>query len=114
MKDLFQYQNELPNHIQAILRQFNDLELDRGIQYTDLVNLGKELANYGYEFEFYLDCVPYNLKKVANIYNFNVYDYNNQKVEFKTKAKYRHIAYEKAHKKFPNSLLIELNNTLNN
>lgn len=66
MKDLFQYQDELPGHIQAILRQFNDLELDRGIQYTDLINLGKELAIYGYEFDFYLDCVPYNLKKVKN------------------------------------------------
>jgi hypothetical protein len=66
MKDLFQYQNELPSHIQSILRQFNDLELDRGIQYTDLIKLGQELAIYGYEFEFYLDCVPYNLKKVKN------------------------------------------------
>ena len=64
MKDLFQYQDELPGHIQAILSHFNDLELDRGIEYTDLINLGKELAIYGYEFDFYLDCVPYNLRKI--------------------------------------------------
>ena len=63
-KDLFQYQDELPGHIQAILRQFNDLEFDRGVQYTDLINLGKELAIYGYQFDFYLDCVPYNLRKI--------------------------------------------------
>lgn len=70
MKDLFQYQDELPSHIQAILRQFNDLELDRGVQYTDLIKLGQELAIYGYEFEFYLDCVPYNLRK-TNIKQLN-------------------------------------------
>ena len=70
MKDLFQYQNELPSHIQAILRQFNDLEFDRGVQYTDLIKLGQELAIYGYKFDFYLDCVPYNLRK-TNIKQLN-------------------------------------------
>jgi len=70
MKDLFQYQDELPSHIQDILRHFNDLEFDRGVQYTDLIKLGQELAIYGYEFEFYLDCVPYNLRK-TNIKQLN-------------------------------------------
>jgi len=65
-KDLFECPNKLPSKIQTILRRFNDLEIERGIQYTDLVQMGKELAIYGYSFYFYLDCVPYNLKKIKN------------------------------------------------
>lgn len=47
------------------------------------------------------------------IYIFKIYDYNNTSKVYKTKAKFRHIAYEKAYKKHPHSLLIELNNTIN-
>ena len=66
MKDLFECPNKLPSKIQAILKRFNDLEIERGIQYADLIQMGKEMANYGYIFDFYLDCVPYNLKKINN------------------------------------------------
>ena len=65
-KDLFEQPSKLPKKIQAILRQYNDLEMERGIQYADLIRMGKELANYGYQFDFYLDCVPYNLQKINN------------------------------------------------
>lgn len=65
-KDLFENPKMLPKKIQAILSRYNALE----IQYTDLINMGKELAIYGYEFEFYLDCIPYNLKK-TNIKQLN-------------------------------------------
>lgn len=64
MEDLFECPNELPLKVQAILSRFNDLEIERGIQYTDLIQMSKEMANYGYSFDFYLDCVPYNLHKV--------------------------------------------------
>jgi hypothetical protein len=30
------------------------------------MQMGKELAYYGYEFDFYLDCIPYNLQKINN------------------------------------------------
>jgi hypothetical protein len=113
-KDLFETPNKLPKKVQSILSRFNALEIEKGIEYTDLIQMGKEMAIYGYEFDFYLDCIPYNLKKISAIYVFNVYDYNNQKIEFRTKAKYRHLAYEKTHKKHPNNLLIELNQTINN
>ena len=64
MNDLFECPELLPENIQTILRRFNDLEIEKGIQYANLVQMGKELANYGYSFDFYLDCVPYNLRKV--------------------------------------------------
>jgi len=66
MKDLFETPELLPQKIQVILSRYNDLEIEKGIQYTDLIQMGKEMAIYGYEFEFYLDCVPYNLKKINN------------------------------------------------
>jgi hypothetical protein len=64
MKDLFETPEKLPKKIQSILKQFNDLEIERGIEYTDLIQMGKEMAKNGYSFDFYLDCIPYNLKKI--------------------------------------------------
>lgn len=66
MNDLFETPELLPKNIQAILSRYSDLEIENGIQYTDLIKMGKELAIYGYEFDFYLDCIPYNLKKINN------------------------------------------------
>jgi hypothetical protein len=65
-KDLFEAPELLPSPIKAILSRYNDLEIEKGIEYTDLINMGKEMAVYGYSFDFYLDCVPYNLKKINN------------------------------------------------
>jgi len=66
-KDLFECTNKLPRKIKAILRRFNDLEIERGIQYSDLIQMGKEMAIYGYSFDFYLDCIPYNLQKIKKV-----------------------------------------------
>ena len=63
-KDLFENPEALPKKIQAILSRYNALEIEKGIEYTDLINMGKEMAIYGYIFDFYLDCIPYNLKKL--------------------------------------------------
>lgn len=69
MKDLFECPNRLPKTIQSILKRFSDLEIERGIQYTDLTQMSKEMAENGYSFEFYLDCVPYNLRKLNKNYH---------------------------------------------
>jgi hypothetical protein len=65
-KDLFETPSKLPKKVQAILSRYNALEIEKGIEYTDLIQMGKELAYYGYEFDFYLDCIPYNLQKINN------------------------------------------------
>jgi hypothetical protein len=65
-KDLFEQPSKLPKKVQAILSRYNDLEMERGIQYADLIRMGKEMAENGYSFDFYLDCVPYNLQKINN------------------------------------------------
>jgi hypothetical protein len=64
MQDLFKTPNKLPKKVQAILNRYNDLDIKMGLTYTNLIQMGKELAIYGYEFDFYLDCVPYSLRKV--------------------------------------------------
>ena len=66
MNDLFECPELLPENIQAILSRYNDLEIEKGVQYADLIKMGKELAIYGYQFDFYLDCIPYNLQKINN------------------------------------------------
>ena len=65
-KDLFETPELLPKDIQVILERYNDFDIKMGLTYTNLIQMGKELAIYGYEFDFYLDCVPYNLKKINN------------------------------------------------
>jgi len=69
-KDLFENPKMLPKKIQAILSRYSALEIEKGIQYNDLINMGKEMAVYGYSFDFYLDCIPHNLKK-TNIKQLN-------------------------------------------
>ena len=66
MNDLFECPELLPENIQTILSRYNDLEIEKGVQYADLIKMGKELAIYGYQFDFYLDCIPYNLQKINN------------------------------------------------
>jgi hypothetical protein len=66
MQDLFETPELLPTPIKAILSRYNALEIEKGIEYSDLINMGKEMAIYGYSFDFYLDCIPYNLKKLKN------------------------------------------------
>jgi len=66
MTDLFECPELLPENIQAILKRYNDLEIEKGVQYADLIKMGKEMAIYGYQFDFYLDCIPYNLQKINN------------------------------------------------
>jgi hypothetical protein len=64
MNDLFETPELLPLDIQYILEQYNDLDIRMGLTYTDLIEMGKELSIYGYQFDFYLDCIPYNLQKI--------------------------------------------------
>jgi len=64
MKDLFEFPES--KNVQTILSHYNDLEIERGVQYNDLIQMGKEMAENGYSFDFYLDGVPYNLQKIKN------------------------------------------------
>jgi hypothetical protein len=66
MKDLFECPELLPENVQTILSHYNDLEIENGVQYSDLIQMGKEMAENGYSFDFYLDGVPYNLQKIKN------------------------------------------------
>jgi len=69
-KDLFEHPDLLPINVKTILRRYSNLEIKRGLNYKDLEKMSKEMALYGYKFEYYLDCVPYNLKK-TNIKQLN-------------------------------------------
>ena len=56
----------LPKPIKTILKRYNDLAIKKGIEYTDLIRMNKQMAIYGYDFNFFLHCVPYILKKINN------------------------------------------------
>lgn len=60
-KDLFEDYENLPKNLLKILNKYlaND-DLD----YLKLEKMLKEVNSVGYTFEYYLDCVPYDLKKL--------------------------------------------------
>ena len=57
--DMFEHFECLPSDVQAILEKYSNDDND----YVTLNNMHKELDVLGYEFEYYLDAVPYMLRK---------------------------------------------------
>jgi type II secretory pathway component PulC len=57
--DMFDHIKLLPIEVQEILEGFNEDE----DSYKELARLHNELGVLGYEFEYYLDAVPYMLRK---------------------------------------------------
>jgi hypothetical protein len=61
MVDLFEYPEQWPANLRAILARYMAKEQT----YTNLIRLENELFNIGYSIEFGLDCVAYNLQKIT-------------------------------------------------
>tara|TARA_R110000803_G_scaffold114067_1_gene182539 strand:+ start:9304 stop:9675 length:372 start_codon:yes stop_codon:yes gene_type:complete len=67
MKDLFEHHEELPLAIQTVINNQGEIE-----DYDDCRELLAKLEVFGYTFEYGLDSVPYNLRKVVlDIENFD-------------------------------------------
>lgn len=60
MKDLFETPELIPSKVRLILET---LEED---SYEELERILKEIEPLGYTFEYYLDAVPYGLRKIKN------------------------------------------------
>jgi len=60
MKDLFEHHEELPLPIQTVINNQGEIE-----NYNDCRELLAKLEVFGYTFEYGLDSVPYNLRKVV-------------------------------------------------
>lgn len=58
--DLFQQYEILPKNVQKILSKYDDHDET----YTNCEKLIKQLNKVGYTCEYYLNAVPYNLKKL--------------------------------------------------
>ena len=59
LKDLFETPEKLPIEVQAVLTKYSESE-----SYTSCEALLKELNPLGYTFEYYLDAVPFNLRRI--------------------------------------------------
>lgn len=60
-KDLFDDYENLPKNLLDILNKYQNNE---DLNYIKIEKMLKEVNIVGYTFEYYLDCVPYNLKKL--------------------------------------------------
>jgi hypothetical protein len=61
MQDLFEFPELWPAELRAILVRYMTKEQT----YTNLIRLENDLFKIGYSIEFGLDCVAYNLQKIA-------------------------------------------------
>lgn len=55
--DLFDHWETLPKKIQKIIASMDD-------DYRTLEKTLKALKSHGYTFDYYLDAIPYNLRKI--------------------------------------------------
>jgi hypothetical protein len=61
MEDLFEYPNQWPANLRAILFAY----ITKDQTYANLLQLQRDLLNIGYSIEYGLDCIAYNLQKVG-------------------------------------------------
>ena len=64
--DLFEQIENLPIEVQNVIHEYNVLETNYGLSYIELNQLEENLKAFGYSFQWGLDCIPYNLKKIQN------------------------------------------------
>jgi len=60
-KDLFQHIETLPLEVQNVLNEFEE-KWDESYEMCRLMK--ERLEELGYTFEYYLDAIPYDLKKM--------------------------------------------------
>jgi hypothetical protein len=61
MQDLFEYPNQWPANLRAILFAY----ITKEQTYANLLQLQNDLLKIGYSIEYGLDCIAYNLQKVG-------------------------------------------------
>jgi hypothetical protein len=61
MNDLFEYPETWPANLRAILARYMAKEQT----YTNLIQLENDLLKIGYSIEYGLDCMAFNLQKIA-------------------------------------------------
>ncbi len=63
MTDLFEHPEELPDNVQALINKFVDSEEIQD-QYQACAELVTGLEKIGYTCDYYLDAVPFDLRKL--------------------------------------------------
>jgi hypothetical protein len=59
-EDLFDDYENLPKNLLDILNKY---QMNEDLNYFTIEKMLKEVNSIGYTFEYYLDCIPYNLQK---------------------------------------------------
>jgi hypothetical protein len=60
MKDLFEYPELLPANLRALIFAY----IAKDQNYTNIIQLQRDLFKIGYSIEYGLDCMAYNLQKI--------------------------------------------------
>ena len=59
--DLFETPELIPGNVLDIISKYENLD---SYTYVTIEKMLKQLNKIGYTFEYYLDCIPYNLQKI--------------------------------------------------
>jgi hypothetical protein len=57
--DLFEHYDNLPKELKKVLDKYPEVET-----YDDCEKMLKDMNKIGYTFDYYLDAIPYNLRKI--------------------------------------------------
>lgn len=61
--DLFENYELLPGNVLEVLTEFEEMDET----YENCENFRNQLENIGYTFDYYLDAIPYDLRKIKQI-----------------------------------------------
>jgi hypothetical protein len=64
--DLFEKYDELPLEVLAIIEKYGDMDET----YENCYNMVTELESVGYTCDYYLDAVPFDLRKIGEPSNY--------------------------------------------
>lgn len=62
--DLFDYRDLLPIQLENLINKFEDMSNNGEVDYKDCKELQLKLKSFGYTFEYGLDAIPYDLKRI--------------------------------------------------
>lgn len=66
--DLFPFHNQLPKDVLSVLERYESVFMDGCIDtYEGCVKMQREMNELGYDFEWGLDAIPYNLHKKLEV-----------------------------------------------
>lgn len=64
--DLFLTPELIPADVQAVIARYEELSNGDDLSYTQIADMLKDVQLLGYTFDYYLDAIPFELRKLPD------------------------------------------------